>query len=39
MSIHLVHREAVAALGLDSGEIRFDLATSGPLRFEAPQSP
>lgn len=39
IAIHLVHREGVAAPGLDSGEIRFDLATSGSLRFEAPQSP
>jgi len=35
-SIHLVHREVVTAPGLDGGEIRFDLATSGTLRFEAP---
>jgi hypothetical protein len=36
---HLVHREGVVAPGLDSGEIRFDLATSGSLRFEAPLGP
>ena len=34
ISIHLIHREDVSAAGLDRGEIRFDLATSGPLRFE-----
>jgi hypothetical protein len=39
IAIHLVRREGVVAPGLDSGEIRFDLATSGSLRFEAPQSP
>lgn len=36
IAIHLVHREEVAAPGLDHGEIRFDLATSGTLRFEGP---
>jgi len=35
ISIHLVRREGVAAPGLDGGWIRFDLATSGTLRFEA----
>jgi hypothetical protein len=39
IAIHLVHREGVVAPGIDSGEIRFDLATSGSLRFEAPASP
>jgi hypothetical protein len=39
IAIHLVHRENVAAPGIDSGEIRFDLATSGSLRFEATPSP
>ena len=34
ISIHLVRREGVAAPGLDGGWIRFDLATSGTLRFE-----
>jgi hypothetical protein len=34
ISIHLVRREGVAAPGLDGGEIRFDLATTGTLRFE-----
>ncbi len=37
ISIHLIHREDVGAPGLDRGEIRFDLATSGPLRFESPR--
>jgi hypothetical protein len=37
ISIHLIHREDVAAPGLDRGEIRFDLATSGALRFESPR--
>jgi hypothetical protein len=37
ISIHLIHREDVVAPGLDRGEIRFDLATSGPLRFESPR--
>jgi hypothetical protein len=37
ISIHLIRREEVAAPGLDRGEIRFDLATSGPLRFESPR--
>jgi hypothetical protein len=39
IAIHLVHREAVVAPGIDSGEIRFDSATSGSLRFEATPSP
>jgi hypothetical protein len=34
ISVHLVRREGVAAPGLDGGWIRFDLATSGTLRFE-----
>src|SRR5262245_49963859 len=34
ISIHLVRREGVAAPGLEGGWIRFDLATSGTLRFE-----
>jgi hypothetical protein len=34
ISIHLVRREGVAVPGLDGGWIRFDLATSGTLRFE-----
>jgi hypothetical protein len=34
ISIHLVRREGIAAPGLDGGWIRFDLATSGALRFE-----
>jgi hypothetical protein len=34
ISIHLVRREGVAAPGIDGGWIRFDLATSGTLRFE-----
>jgi hypothetical protein len=34
ISIHLVRREGIAAPGLDGGWIRFDLATSGTLRFE-----
>jgi len=37
LAMHLVHREAVVAPGLDGGEIRFDLATSGTLRFEEPR--
>jgi hypothetical protein len=37
ISVHLIHREDVGAPGLDRGEIRFDLATSGPLRFESPR--
>jgi hypothetical protein len=36
IAVHLVHRQEVAAPGLDHGEIRFDLATSGTLRFEGP---
>jgi len=35
ISIHLVRREGVLAPGLDGGWIRFDLATSGTLRFES----
>lgn len=34
ISIHLVRREGIVAPGLDGGWIRFDLATSGTLRFE-----
>jgi hypothetical protein len=34
ISIHLIRHEDVVAPGLDRGEIRFDLATTGPLRFE-----
>jgi hypothetical protein len=34
IAVHVIHREDVAAPGLDRGEIRFDLATSGPLRFD-----
>jgi len=34
IAIHVIHREDVAAPGLDRGEIRFDLATSGALRFD-----
>jgi hypothetical protein len=34
ISLHLVRREGVATPGLDGGWIRFDLATSGTLRFE-----
>jgi hypothetical protein len=34
IAVHLLHRQEVTAPGLDRGEIRFDLATSGPLRFE-----
>jgi len=34
IAVHLIHREDVVATGLDRGEVRFDLATSGPLRFE-----
>ena len=36
IAVHLVHRQEVAAPGIDHGEIRFDLATSGTLRFEGP---
>jgi hypothetical protein len=35
ISVHLIHRQDLSAPGLDRGEIRFDLATSGPLRFES----
>jgi hypothetical protein len=34
ISFHLIRREDVAAPGLDRGEIRFDVATTGPLHFE-----
>jgi hypothetical protein len=36
ISVHVVHREPVVATGIDFGEIRFDLATTGTLRFDAP---
>jgi hypothetical protein len=35
ITVHVVHREPVAAAGIDSGEIRFDLATNGAVRFDA----
>jgi hypothetical protein len=34
LSVHAVHRENVSAPGLDGGEIRFDLAVSGTIRFD-----
>ena len=34
VSVHVVHREVFTGVGVDSGEIRFDLATNGALRFE-----
>jgi len=37
IAVHLIHHEEIGAPGLDGGEIRFDLATSGPLRFEVPR--
>jgi hypothetical protein len=37
IAVHLIRREEFSAPGLDRGEVRFDLATSGPLRFETPQ--
>jgi len=37
IAVHLVHHEDVVAAGLDRGEIRFDLATTGSVRFEAPR--
>ncbi|HKQ69117.1 MAG TPA: hypothetical protein VJT73_07250 [Polyangiaceae bacterium] len=39
ITVHQVHREDVTAPGLDGGEIRFDLATSGTLRVTAPSLP
>lgn len=33
-ALHRVHREPVTAPGLDGGEVRFDLATTGSLRVE-----
>ncbi len=35
VAIHLVHHQDVVAAGLDRGEVRFDLATTGSVRFEA----
>jgi hypothetical protein len=34
LSVHVVHRENVSAVGLDGGEMRFDLAVSGSIRFD-----
>jgi hypothetical protein len=34
LSVHAVRRENVSALGLDGGEMRFDLAVSGTIRFD-----
>jgi hypothetical protein len=34
VSVHSVRRESVSALGLDGGEMRFDLAVSGTIRFD-----
>jgi hypothetical protein len=34
LSVHSVRRENVSSLGLDGGEVRFDLAVSGTIRFD-----
>jgi hypothetical protein len=34
LSIHAVRRESISAMGLDGGEVRFDLAVSGTIRFD-----
>jgi hypothetical protein len=36
LTVHALHRESIAAPGLDGGEMRFDLAVSGTLRFDGP---
>jgi hypothetical protein len=35
LTVHALHRESVVAPGLDGGEMRFDLAVSGTIRFDA----
>jgi hypothetical protein len=34
LAVHALHRESVVAPGLGGGEIRFDLAVSGTIRFD-----
>src|SRR5262249_7463316 len=34
LTVHALHRENISAPGLDGGEMRFDLAVSGTLRFD-----
>jgi hypothetical protein len=34
--VHKVRREALTGPGLDGGEVRFDMATTGGLKFEVP---
>ncbi|HEY3594175.1 MAG TPA: hypothetical protein VGL13_09875 [Polyangiaceae bacterium] len=34
LSVHAVRRESISATGLDGGEVRFDLAVSGTIRFD-----
>lgn len=36
LTVHALHRESISAPGLDGGEMRFDLAVSGTLRFDGP---
>lgn len=38
IALHRVHRQPVAGEGFDGGEIRFDFATSGTLRFGVPEA-
>ncbi len=36
IAVHRVHRQPLVAAGLDGGEMRFDLATTGAFRVESP---
>lgn len=38
LALHRVHRQPVVGEGFDGGEVRFDLAITGTLRFELPAS-